>query len=48
MHYRYEIEHALANFALRGEGTEKIKEVRSDAVWHEIEHASANLALQRY
>ena len=33
MQYRYEIEHASANFALRGEGTEKIKGARSDGVW---------------
>ena len=33
MQYRHEIEHALANLALRGEGTEKIKGARSDGVW---------------
>ena len=33
MQYRHEIEHAPAMFAPVGEGTGKVKDVRSDAVW---------------
>ena len=33
MQYRHEIEHAPAMLAPVGEGTGKVKDVRSDAVW---------------
>ena len=48
MQYRHEIGHAPANFALRCEGPEKLKEYAPMQYRYEIEHAPANFALQRY
>ena len=48
MQYSMKSGHALANFALRCEGPEKLKEYAPMQYRYEIEHAPANFALQRY
>ena len=48
MQYRYEIEHAPANFALRREELYSLIQHAQKQYRYEIEHAPANLALQRY
>ena len=48
MQYRYEIEHAPANFALRGEGLYSLIQHAQMQYRYVIEHAPANFALQRY
>ena len=44
MQYRYEIEHAPANFALRGEGLYSLIQHAQMQYRHDIEHALAMLA----
>ena len=44
MQYRYEIRHALANFALRGEELYSLRGNAQMHYRHEIEHALANFA----
>ena len=44
MQYRDEIEHASANFALRGEGLYSLIQHAQKQYRYEIEHAPANFA----
>ena len=48
MQYRYEIEHAPANFAPAKEGLYSLIQYAQKQYRYEIEHAPANFALQRY